>query len=277
MKIIIFLACMLLSQNSSASFFRKFKRSLSWKVPSEQNAIKTLGIAKKDKIENKVLNVLIRNVHKENFTQAWLDDFNNIRKNKDIILLQESVFYEGPIIPNVYKQYRTILGESFTRQGTKTGNATLSKYKIYEPKVIHSPDREPIIRTPKPIIISKFKLLNGKKLLTLNIHGINFVSYRKFKRMINKSLKSIKKHRGPVIYAGDFNTWSKRKTRFLVSSLRKLGLKWVKFRHEERVKTYFGYPLDQAFVRGLKILDADILLMNSSDHSPMVLKLELSD
>ena len=275
MKIVILLMMVFVSLASSASFFSRFKRSRQWQVPTESQALRSIGVASSEILDKDIIDVLIWNVHKENFQSSWIQDFNELKVGKDIILLQESTFFKETIVPDVYLDYRGALGESFTYKGVKTGNATLSKFEMFDSKVIHSPDREPLIRTPKPILITKFKLKNGKILLVLNIHGINFVRYRKFKRMINKSLKIISQHQGPIIYAGDFNTWSKKKTKYIVAEFKKQGMKWVKFRHLDRIKTHFGYPLDHAFVKGLEILDADIVKVNTSNHAPLTLRLKV--
>jgi endonuclease/exonuclease/phosphatase (EEP) superfamily protein YafD len=102
-------------------------------------------------------------------------------------------------------------------------------------------------------------------LLVANVHGINFVTNGTFYDHITQIIATLKGHRGPLIFAGDFNTWNSARLEFLQEQSRQLGLEQVQFRTDPR-----RLPLDHIFYRGLKADQADILSnINSSDHLPL--------
>ena len=73
--------------------------------------------------------------------------------------------------------------------------------------------REPWIRTPKAVGITEFALTDSQQTLAVvNIHGINFtLGVGDFARQLADIRSVIEAHEGPVIVAGDFNTWNRRR------------------------------------------------------------------
>lgn len=248
---------------------------LGHRIPTISDAKYQIGEAEFAYVDKKEISILVWNAHKEGYEVNWQTDFNRLKVGSDFILLQEAIRRNGQLNPSVYSGLEGIVGESFYYDGVRSGNITLSKYHAEDSKLLHSPNSEPIIKTPKPVILTTYELENGQRLLMANIHGINFVGYRKFRNHIRQVFNSIKNFKGPMVWAGDFNTWSKRRTRYMNKMLKSLGLKKVVFRNSGRVKTFGGYPLDHFFVRGAEVLDANFPLIHSSDHNAMVVRLRL--
>ena len=84
-------------------------------------------------------------------------------------------------------------------------------------------------------------------------------------------------HDGPVILAGDFNTWTEEKTLSLKQMVRRLGLSEVSFSKDERIRV-FGNALDWVFVKDLSVEFSIVHgSVNGSDHKPMEVAFSLSD
>lgn len=244
-------------------------------VPRIQEALHQIGESQFEVVRSQEISILVWNTHKENYESHWQEEYKKLKQGIDFVMLQEAIGKIGQDYPDIYDGYEGVVGESFHYNGMKTGNLTLSPYHAQTRKLLHSPVREPIINTPKPVILTTYNLEDGRRLMLVNIHGINFVSYRKFKKHIKQVMSNIKSHSGPLVWAGDFNTWSKRRTKYMNKILPRIGLKKVSFRNSHRVKKFHGKPLDHFFVRGLEVIDANFPVVHSSDHNAMIVHLRL--
>ena len=88
-------------------------------------------------------------------------------------------------------------------------------------------------------------------------------------KQIQPYLKLIKAHKGPVIFSGDFNTWSGSRLKSIEDSLLQSGFSEALFDNDQRM-TVFGRPLDHLYFRGLKVIKAESLATEASDHSPQL-------
>ena len=88
-------------------------------------------------------------------------------------------------------------------------------------------------------------------------------------------LNYIKLHDGPVILAGDFNAWSRKRLNLLYNLTRSINLKPVNFAVDIR-KTFLGRPLDFVFYRGLKLDAAKIINTAASDHNPLFVNFKMN-
>ena len=145
-----------------------------WYVPSEEDALKYMGQPGTAVVEKDIVNILIWNAHKEGFDSPWQNEFNELRKGMDFVLLQESLtkvsfFLTDLIFPSVYKDYAGVVGFSFYYLGKFNGNVNLSYYSAIEARVLHSPDKEPVVNTVKPTLVTRYQLANGKVLTLANI------------------------------------------------------------------------------------------------------------
>lgn len=143
--------------------------------------------------------------------------------------------------------------------------------------MIHSEHREPLIATPKVALIAEYALSGyGQTLLTINIHGINFVRSHKFAAQLRQIEAAIAHHPGPIIFAGDFNTWRSQRMALLEASMARLGLNRVSFAKDcdRQLKRFLkSGPLDHVFYRGVELVAEEtrvIATAESSDHKPMV-------
>ena len=105
---------------------------------------------------------------------------------------------------------------------------------------------------------------------------INFVDLNKFKIQLHELEMVLSAHHGPLIFSGDFNTWSRKRAIILDKVVTRLGLMPVTFApHESRkIKRFLlSSPLDRIFYRELSENKASAKVLDqicSSDHKPLL-------
>lgn len=225
------------------------------------------------------ISVLVWNVYKGN-RPNWSRDYHTLSDNKDILFLQEvwlnekmtKVFNE-----DAFKSYQ--IATSFYdkwRGSTATGVATVSATHAVSTSYVRSHYREPFTGTPKMGLFVEYAISGSSQtLLTANIHAINFVSAKKYEHMLSEVEAVLKTHAGPVILAGDFNSWSNKRVRALHKMTERLELNQLSFKDDSRTR-WLGKAVDWIFVRGLKVnnmlVHAEI---KSSDHNALTAELSL--
>lgn len=210
---------------------------------------------------------------------SWENDFKSLTKDVDIALLQEA--YLDKKMTRVFREHPTMRLEMATsfilasRGYVPSGTAIGSDVKMTDLGYRISEPREPVIRTPKAVTYAKFAIEGHKEeLLTITIHAINFVSSKKLMVQLNDIAKVVRAHKGPVVWAGDFNTWSKKKLRVMHELMAKLELTEAPF-GPGRMKV-FGNVIDFVFYKGLELRDSYVLPeVQGADHKPMVVEFYL--
>ncbi|MEH2407246.1 endonuclease/exonuclease/phosphatase family protein [Nostoc sp.] len=232
-------------------------------------------------INSNSIKVLSWNIAKQNYNKTWLKDFSTIIETyqPNLIFLQEfSLKLEVDKLekwlkmnwnfaPNFVDIHHQIYSGIFTA-------ATISPVTK---KVFTTKHYEPIVKTPKISLVTEY-LLSDKSttLLTINSHLINFVDLNKFKIQLNELEVALSTHRGPLIFSGDFNTWSQKRAVILNQVTTQLGLTPVIFApHEkEKIKRFLlSPPLDHIFYRNLTVKKASAKVLDqicSSDHKPLL-------
>jgi endonuclease/exonuclease/phosphatase (EEP) superfamily protein YafD len=112
-----------------------------------------------------------------------------------------------------------------------------------------------------------------QSLLVVNAHIINFVSFEKFKSHLDQVFNTLKHHDGPILMAGDFNTWNSKRLKYFNQLTRLFLLNEVKMKRQPKLKHLFQH-LDHIYCRGLTVVDSHVHThINSSDHYPISLSL----
>jgi len=241
-------------------------------------------------ISDDSLRILSWNIHKEVDKENWKKDFLKIvrdnKKKPNIILLQE-VRLETNMIrilkedvkmgwefsPNLYQE----------EYDAYSGVLTASYIKPAMVKPALSSGVEPFTKTPKPVLFTKYSFDSESfELLVVNIHVINYkLGLDEFKEQLRYIAEFVMGHDGPVIMAGDFNTWSEDRLQHLDKVIKEMGLiKITLGSKSNHVETMFGNSLDHIFiskeklevVEGSQDVMADI---NSSDHKPLYVEVKI--
>jgi len=210
---------------------------------------------------------------------AWKNDFIELARGMDIILLQEARTTDDNLGFFSVNRMGGAFARSFLYHGESayaTGVMTLSKSKPISIEYLKTEFKEPLSRTPKITLLTKY-LFKKKQttLLVVNTHGINFIRSALFKAQMSDLEKKIKNHQGPVIFAGDFNTWNKKRVVILSGIVNRLDMKTAAFAQDFRTKR-FGYFLDYVFYKDLEIKQTNVFKdISSSDHKAMEIEFYL--
>ena len=203
----------------------------------------------------------------------WTNDLMAFPGDPDLMVLQE--------VPATSVAWETLTADQYhsfspgyrTRQ-SMTGVMTVSTAKPLTQCNLVSV--EPWLRSPKATVITEYGLSNtSQTLLVANIHVVNFTfGIHDFEKQIQQALSVLNNHAGPILLSGDFNTWHRRRSNILTEMTNRLGLQVLDYDEDHR-KRFLGNPLDHIYVRGLEVLEATTLEVESSDHSPMSVRLRL--
>ncbi len=174
--------------------------------------------------------------------------------------------------------------------GPATGVATMSKSPPAAVTAARAPWRELIVATPKVSLLSHYALANGEILLAINVHLMNFETWSPFmlRAQLDALGQAMARHKGPIILAGDFNTWNARRLATVEALTARFGLCEVEEFPPGRatgdpgnkpLRRLLGIdaqlPLDRVYIRGFRTLAAEVPHTRSSDHRPIVVTIGL--
>ena len=200
--------------------------------------------------------------------QNWSEDFTALINEQDLLLLQEATV--SPLITGLIEKQHTYwnLNTAFHYDGFEAGVLTASAIKPLFSCGLRT--TEPFIRIPKTSLVSLYPIAGSdKKLLVANLHGINFtLGVGVYGEQIRDLVEIVNQHSGPVIVAGDFNTWSEQRMDVVKNMANQLSMQAVTYKIHNRVRV-FGNALDHVFYRGLEVTSENILKVTSSDHNPI--------
>jgi endonuclease/exonuclease/phosphatase (EEP) superfamily protein YafD len=214
------------------------------------------------------LDVLIWNLHKSRAPESKAD-FDALMQDVDLALFQEH-WVGGNLSAHIaLYPVTSIFGYMYDYRGYPTGCLTVAKAKSQYSQAWPSVDHEPIVKTPKMVLETKFASAGsgGELILVLNIHGLLFASFEAWKHQVEEAFGLIKAHKGPVLFAGDFNTKNKERLHHLLALCVKHNITY----HDLKSDKY-----DQVLTRGLKLIEqVKVIRKKSSDHLPIRLKFAL--
>ena len=226
-------------------------------------------------LDPKAIRVITWNLHKQD-DAGWERDLTAFVAGSDLVLLQEATL-SAPL-RNILDDagLRWVMASSFIYGDVDIGVLTATRAT----PVASCTERamEPLLRIPKSAVISWFALAGTTtRLAVVNIHAINFSlllgAYHAQFAAIAQALAS---HRGPIVFAGDFNTWTDARVESVRETADALGLREIPFEKDQRT-IFLGHQLDHMMVRGLDVVEAAAIPVKSSDHNPVRVTLKLAD
>lgn len=212
--------------------------------------------------------LFVWNIKKAEAKDRWARDFEHFVPKNDLILIQEGMI--DSYVPNVILRQKNYCWDFATSFLEKDGDQTgVMNGSYVRPSMVHflrSPGREPVIKTPKMVLVSEYAIANSPfTLWVANIHGLNFVANKHNREQIEQVAAFLKKHDGPLIFAGDFNSWNGERLAYLDEILGKLKMKKLPFANDNR-----RFKLDHIYVRGLEATSTTLHNnIETSDHKPL--------
>lgn len=225
-------------------------------------------------LDSRNLRVLTWNIHKQSDI-GWERDLARLVAGTDVALLQEVELQSR--IRSVVEgaQLQWTLASSFEFVDDDVGVMIASR--VAPLRSCMQRTTEPLIRIPKSVVIAWFQLAGvSQTLAVVNIHAINFsLSLDSYRAQLDAIEKTLAGHRGPIVFAGDLNTWSEGRMQAVREITERLGLASISLRDDRR-SLFFGKPFDYVFIRGLEIVDASAIPVTSSDHNPIAVTLRVT-
>lgn len=206
--------------------------------------------------------------------EGWQKDFLSLCAQSDLFLAQEAKL--NPCGSAALEQsglnWNAAISFLSPRGKIPTGVAAGCRAPASD-IVFNATVREPLLRIPKMTMRLVYPMANTR-LLAINLHAINFTGLAPFKRNLQNAAQLLAAFDGPVIVAGDFNAWSRKRRDELLRVAAELDLQEVIFDPDLRTR-YLRRTVDYIFTRGLETVSSEIPVLSSSDHHPLTAVLRL--
>ncbi|MEM8661638.1 MAG: endonuclease/exonuclease/phosphatase family protein [Pseudomonadota bacterium] len=218
-------------------------------------------------IESDNIRFINWNIYKGNL-EGWLSDLEIYAEQHDVMTLQEAMLRDELTSLLSEHDFDWTLNIAFKLNGRASGVmnvATASPLYQCGFRVV-----EPIMRTPKTVLVSYYSLEGyDKPLLVANIHGINFsLGLGSYRNQLSQLHDALQHHDGPMILAGDFNSWSAGRMSEVEALVADLSLSSLQYKVNASTRI-FGRAVDHVFYRGLDVVSHEVFEVTSSDHNPI--------
>lgn len=234
--------------------------------------------------------------------------FCAVLKSSDLILLQENrsetalARVAGDAILNLHTMHlsfapfavnkdqrnRDLLFMSFDekaekglidREAANYGSATFSVVAPQTTVVRMTENPDPIYELYMPLIATTYDLRGrSDRLLVIHFHNASMVDSVTQQDLLNKAEVLIAAHQGPVLFAGDFNTWTAAKLNNVYQLANRQGMSKIYF--NSPYETPLGQQqMDHAFIRGLALHKESLMghrsMTGLSDHMAVSYRLSV--
>ena len=223
----------------------------------------------------KVLRVGVWNLWKGAGGAAFANEFSHITETVDLLLAQEALLSHELIKLFAIAGFEVTHASTYRRlDGCRDGVMTLSRTPAISAERIISATPEPLFRTTKAALITHHPIGRGNATLAVvNIHSTLIRRPKTAVEEMRRVMERLELHDGPVLFAGDFNTFNQRYLREMAGALALLGILHQPIPNDPR--TRFA-RLDQIFTRG--ILTRNMRVdhhIKHSDHFPILAEFEV--
>ena len=213
------------------------------------------------------------NMHKQQ-DPGWREELARLSEQSDLLLLQEAALTPELSAALADGRYAWILASSFAFDGTDFGVVMAARVR----PIFFCTDRafEPLLGIPKSSLVARFRVAGRETTLALaTVHAINFTfDLEAYRAQLGALGDTLAQDTGPILLAGDFNTWSEAREQSVQTLAHRLMLAPIAFPVDDRSR-FFGRPADWAYARGVEILGAVSPRVTSSDHNPLLVTLRL--
>jgi len=231
------------------------------------------GDRRAEPLPGPTLRVLSWNLHK-NADPGWDADLARFAAGSDLLLIQEAALTAALRRVLADAGYDWLLASAFAFDGRETG--VLNAARVRPASACTQRFFEPLLTVPKAAVITRYALHGSDGTLAVaNVHSVNFtLGLGEYRAQLEAIATELADHRGPVIVAGDFNTWTAARLAVVNDVTRRMGLVPVLPPVDTRSR-FFGQQVDYVFVRGLEVVNVEAPEVGSSDHNPVLATLRL--
>ena len=197
----------------------------------------------------------------------WDRDLHEFITEVDIVTIQEAhLNYRLKSVLN-NNNYQWTINTAFHLKNIPAGVMTASRIPALGTHGLRH--IEPFIRTHKTTLVSYYPIRDSEDtLLVANIHSINFTfGISAYRKQIEHLFDIVDEHDGPILIAGDFNTWSHARQNVMMHNTDSAKLTSLDYTSHHRTHV-FGRAIDHIFFRGLVPIKHHSWHVDSSDHNP---------
>ena len=223
--------------------------------------------AQKQGLDPENIAVLNWNIYKGD-AEGWQKDLSSFARSHDVMTIQEAYLDDELSGLLQTHDFNWVMNTAFHLNGNAAGVMTVANSNAIGSCGFQN--NEPIIRVPKATLVSYYNIDgHDSKLLVANIHGINFTfGVTAYREQLDQLYDSIKYHDGPMVVAGDFNSWSDDRMAEVIQLLDKLSLSSLDYPVNNKTHV-FGNAIDHVFYRQLQPVSKKVWQVSSSDHNPI--------
>jgi len=219
---------------------------------------------------NKTFSLLCWNVHKENLHPSFHLQLQQLLLSypSDFLLFQE--YKMSKHLPHGLKDLSYTMAANMETKRHIYGLLTAASFRFESRHIELTHAKELLFSTKKSMLLTSHPFTDGDVVHIVNMHGINFVSFKVFSKELAKIKTLLQAGDGRMIVSGDFNNWSKRRIQALEEFRQSLSLEKALVQEEHHIKHVFSKPIDHIFYRGLKLIRAEAIdTKKVSDHNPI--------
>lgn len=250
-----------------------------WRIEhvSEAESLWQLGEPELQVLPSERLRVAVWNMCKGVGGELFEHDYRALCYRSDLVLTQEALLSHRSMQTFCEPGFHAAHAASYKRRdGLRDGVMTVSRTApcLESSKRVICKYPEPLLKTPKAALIQRFPLSGtNETLMVINVHATLIRLVAAAVEEIEHLVAHFPQHNGPIILAGDFNTFTAGYLKAVSHVLAKLGLHYVPIPNDPRKKTQ---ALDQVFVKGLDItaIQVDTNVRNS-DHFPLIVDMKV--
>lgn len=218
------------------------------------------------------------NLYKGHGGAAFWRDFSQLLRGASLLMTQE-VLLDATMRSHLSQASARSVHAAAYRRADRLRDGVMTVCQASPqapPQRLLSPRCEPLFRTPKSALLTEYALAgSAEPLRALNLHASLFRTPSQARLEMRRWMECVARVRGPLVVAGDFNTFSRAHFLWISRELSRWGLRHVPVIPEPRSRRH---ALDQIYVRGLRVRAARVLTdVRSSDHFPLVCEVSVGN
>lgn len=200
--------------------------------------------------------------------ENWQSDLNSFASDHDVLTIQEAFLDDELSSLLIAHAFDWKMNTAFYLNGTAAGVMTAANSDAVRSCGFLT--MEPVIQIPKSTLVSYYRIDGFEQnLLVANIHGINFtLGMGSYQQQLDDLYAAVKSHKGPMIMAGDFNSWSDERMLAVKQLMNRLSLHALSYQVNNKTQV-FGNVIDHVFYRQLEPIEKKVWQVTSSDHNPI--------
>jgi endonuclease/exonuclease/phosphatase (EEP) superfamily protein YafD len=213
------------------------------------------------------------NLHKQS-DPGWEVELARLTTGSDVLLLQEAGVTRELRDSIEHGGLSWVLASAFEYSGAEYG--VLTATRVHPASACTLRAYEPLLGIPKAALITRFRLEGRDTTLAVaNLHAINFApGTGEYRAQLDAIADVLAAHRGPIVFAGDFNVWNDARDKAVREVMSRLSLVPVAFAGDER-RRFIGRVFDWIYARDLDVVAASSWAVTSSDHNPLTVTLRI--